>query len=133
MTVIPDRDVLKLDDAGREVGMLPDSLRQAIHRGSLKATMVEGVWYVSRKHLNDYIAQRPTRDGKARKIWGERRLPRKPEQVSYRNWSIFRQYVREDKTYDEIARPLNITAEAVRKIILRVLAVLGDPDDDPDA
>lgn len=121
-------DVMTLEQASPFADLLPDTLRQAIYRNSLKATMVEGVWHVSRVHLEEYLNHRPTRIGAARRKWADKRLPRRPDHVTTRDWSVFRQYVREDKTYAEIGEPLGLTAEAVRKIVNRVDLKLGDQD-----
>lgn len=122
---------MKLEDAAAEVGMQAASLRHAIHRGSLVATMVDGVWWVSRVNLKRYLEQRPTREGKARKAWRDHRLPRKPDGVSQRDWSMFRQYVREDKTFQEIGDQHSMTDEGARKVVNRVLAVIGEPEPVP--
>lgn len=127
MTSVRGRDVLTLSEAAAIARLVPDTLRHAVHRGSMKATMIDGVWHVSRQHLHEYLDQRVTRVGQARRIWAEHRLPRRPESVDERDWSIFRQYVREDTTMAQIGKRYSITGEAVRKIIGRVLAVLPDP------
>lgn len=49
-------DLLSLRDAAELAGVRADTLRQAVHRGSLAATKIGTDWVVTRAALEDYLA-----------------------------------------------------------------------------
>jgi excisionase family DNA binding protein len=49
---------LTLGEAAALAGVLPDSLRQAIHDGRLAAMKRGGLWFVERSELDRYIHHR---------------------------------------------------------------------------
>jgi excisionase family DNA binding protein len=70
---------LTLAEAAEKVGVTPDSLRQAIHRGTLKARRQQHLWTVSEADLEAYVANR-WQNSPRRPEWWQRRREQQAEQ-----------------------------------------------------
>lgn len=61
------RDVVTITEAAQELGVRPDSLRQAVLRGAVKAMRAGGIWLITREELDRYNRERIKGRGRPRK------------------------------------------------------------------
>jgi len=61
------RELLTITEAAKELGVLPDSLRQAVLRGAVQAERAGGIWLVTRAEIERYRLIRKPNRGRPRR------------------------------------------------------------------
>src|SRR3954454_20793476 len=66
---------LTISEAATELGILPDSLRQAVRREAIRAELVAGTWSIGLDELERYRRKREAGRGRPRRATGPFPLP----------------------------------------------------------